>query len=127
MEGRQDAGIILVRIVIDVLARGSAHQDFSLVVGGLQKYLLGKVQPRLVGDNLGFEPGGLELAFHVQGGVVVFFAACDMGRGGERLEFFLGQLDAGNGKEILVDFGLPAEVAESQNVVGKRGNLGQDR
>jgi hypothetical protein len=33
-------------------------------------------------------------------------------RGGERLEFFLGQLGAGNGKEILIDFGLPAEVTE---------------
>ena len=127
MEGRQDAGIILVRIVIDMLARGSAHQDFSLVVDGLQKYFLGKVQPCLVRDNLGFESGGLELAFDVQGGVVVFFAGCDVRGGGERLEFFLGQLGAGNGKEILIDFGLPAEVAESQNVVGKRGNLGQNR
>ena len=87
MEGRQDAGIILVRIVIDMLARGPAHQDFSLVVGGLQKYFLGKVHPCLVRDDLGFESGGLELAFDVQGGVVVFFAGCDVRGSGERFEF----------------------------------------
>ena len=50
-----------------------------------------------------------------------------MGSGGKCFELFLGQLGIGNGQEILIDFGLPAEVAKSQNSVGKRRNLGHDR
>ncbi len=55
IEGRQHAGIILVGIVVDMLAGGSAHQDLSLGVGGLEKDFLGKIQPCLVGNDLGVE------------------------------------------------------------------------
>ena len=86
-----------------MLAGGPGHQDFPVGVGGLQKDFLGQIQPRLVGNDLRIEAGSLELACHVDGCIVVLFAGCDVGSGGQCLELFLGQLGIGNRQEILVD------------------------
>ncbi len=92
-----------------------------------QEHLLRKIQPRLIGNDLRIEPGRLELAGYVYGRIVVLFAGRHMGDRGQCFELFLGQFGVGNGQEILIDFGLPAKVTETQNLIGKGRNLAQDR
>ena len=48
-----------------------------------------------------------------------------MGGSRQRFELFLGQPGIGNCQEILVELGLAAEVPISQNMIGKRRNLGR--
>jgi len=52
VEGRQYTGIILVRIVVDMLPGRSAHQDPPVRGHGLKKDFLGQVQPGLIGNDL---------------------------------------------------------------------------
>ena len=125
VEGGQHTGIILVGIIIHVLPGRSAHENLSLVVGGLQKDFQGQIQPRLVGNDLGIETGSLELGRHVHRGIVVLFAGCDVGSSGQRFELFLSQLGIRNGQEILIDPGLLGEVAIAQDSIWKRRNLGR--
>ena len=121
----QDAGIILVWIVLDMFAGGSPHQDLSFGVCGFEKDFLGQVQPRLVGDDLGVQARGFEFACHVDSCIVVLFAGRDVGGSSQCFELFLGQPGVGNCQEILVELGLAAEVPISQNMIGKRRNLGR--
>jgi hypothetical protein len=79
----------------------------------------------LVGNDLRIEAGSLELAGHVYGSVVVLFAGCDVGSGGQRLELFFRQLGIGHCQEIPVDLGLTGKVAVAQDPIWKRRNLGQ--
>ncbi len=127
VKGGQHAGIILVRVIVDMLPGGPGHEDFAVGVGGLQKDLLGQIHPGLVRNDLGIQAGRLELAGHIKRGIVILFAGGNVGHGGERFQLFLGQLWVGNGEELLVDFRLPGEVAVAKDSIRKRRNLGPNR
>ena len=124
VKGGQHTRIILVGIVIDVFPAGPGHENFPFAVDSLQKYFLGQIQPGLVGNDLRIEAGSLELARHVDRGIVVLFAGGDVGSGGQRFELFLRQLGIGNRQEILIDLCLPAEVAIAQDTVREREKPG---
>ena len=83
VEGGQYAGIILIRVVVDMLAGGPGHEDFPVGVGGLQKDFQGQIEPRLVWNDLRIQAGRLELARHVKGCIVVLFAGGHVGSGGQ--------------------------------------------
>ena len=60
VERHHDAGIVVVRIAIDVLARGTVHFD-SGRRGDVHADFRWIVDPHLVFDDLGVEPGGAKL------------------------------------------------------------------
>ena len=119
VEGRQDARVILIGIVVDVLAAGPCHDDLALGIGRLQKNFLRQIEPRLEGNDLRVESRSFEFAGYVDGCLVILFAGGYMWVGSKGLEFFLGEVSVGHCEELLVEPGLPAEVTVTEHTIGR--------
>ena len=125
VESGKYPGIRLVRIVVDMLRAGPRHQDFAFGVRRLHKDILRIVQPCLVGNDLRVQASSLELAGHVDGRIVVFFAGRHVRHRGQGLQLFLCEACIRHREELLIDLCLIAEVAKAENVCGGGSYLGE--
>ncbi len=74
VERHHHAGIVLIRIVVDMLARGAVHFD-SGGRGQIDADFCGIVHPDFVFDDFGVEPGVAEFLRNIIGGCFVFDGA----------------------------------------------------
>ena len=105
IEGGEDARVVLegvaaIFVGIDVLGGGAGHELVAAGVEGLDQDLDGFVEEHFVGDDLGFEAGGLKFFRYVDGGGVVLRRAGPVGRGSEGLEVLAGEFGVGDGKKV---------------------------
>ena len=122
VEGGQDARVVLEGVAavfggIDVLGRGAGHELVAAGVEGFDEDAGGLVEQDFVGDDAGFEAGGLELFGDVEGGLVVLGGAGPVGFGGEDFEVLAGELRVGDGQEGGIPFGLLGEVAVAEDLL----------
>ena len=100
----------------------------------------GIVEEHAIGNDLGVEAGGAELARDELGGFVVFRRCGEMRLGGERLEVLAGQFGIGHGEELRFQFGFSVEVgvaeaalrddlrrSERRGQAGSEGCAGQEQ
>ena len=82
---------------------------------GLDADDFGLVEQNAIGNDLGFETGGAELARDILGGLVIFRCGGEMRSGGELFEFLAGLFGIGDGEEFLFDFGFGTEVGVAED------------
>ena len=123
VEGHHHAGIVLVGVAFNVLARGAAHELLAGVVVGLDLDRFGPVEQHAIGNDLGFEAGGAKLLRDILGGLVIFRRGGHVRIRGERFKLFAGQAGVGNGKKLFFDRLLPIEALVAEYVL-RRGDLG---
>ena len=114
IEGHHDAGIVLARIALHMLAGGAGHQLLACCVEGLHADDFGPVEQHAVGHDLGFEAVGAKLLGNIERGLVVFGRGGHVRLGGERFQIFAGELGAGHIEECLFYRGFLAEVGVAE-------------
>ncbi len=71
-EGHHHAGIVLIRVAINVFARGAAHQQLAAGVISLHTHSFWLIHQHAIGNDLRLQAGRAKLLRHVFGGLAVF-------------------------------------------------------
>ena len=114
VEGHDHARIVLIRIVVDVLARGTVHLD-SGRRGQIDADFGGIVHPDFVLDDLGVEPGVAEFLRDVVGGRLVFDSARHVRSLGQNAQMLFRELGIGHRQKARFGRLLGGRVAKTKD------------
>ena len=92
------------------------------LVPGLDAHHFGLIEQNAIGNDLGLEPVGAELARHVLGGLVILGRRGQVRLGRESLQLLARQLGIGNREKLLFKPGFAAEVGVTERAL-RRNSL----
>ena len=122
VERHEHPGIVLKRIIGDMLAGGTVH----LYVGGrcyVHADLRRAIHPHFVLNHVRLQPGFLELPGNIVGGLLVLGRSGNVWLSRQNAEMLFCAARIGHGDELLVPLPLLGEIPKAENLGNRRTGI----
>ena len=98
-----------------MLGSGAVHEGLARGVECLNADYFWLIEENAIGNDFGFETGGAEFLRNVFRGLAVLGCGSNVRLGGECLQVFASELCVWDGKKLVFNFGLAAEIGVTKD------------